>query len=61
MHSLLIFNPVSGKKEARAERLGNIVSSLTEHGEVVSVYQTMEIGDAARYLDYMLRRRWYIT
>ena len=50
MHSLLIFNPASGKKEARAERLGSIVCSLTEQGEVLSVYQTMEKGDAERYL-----------
>ena len=32
MHSLLIFTPVSGKKEARTEKLGKIVESLTQEG-----------------------------
>ena len=50
MHSLLIFNPVSGKKEARIERLGRIVSGLSEEGAEVTVYQTRGKGDAETYL-----------
>ena len=45
MHSLLIFNPVSGKKEARAERLGKIIENLTQEGNEVTVYQTRGKGD----------------
>ncbi len=50
MHSLLIYNPVSGKKEGRAERLGNIVMALTEQGEELTIYQTQGKGDAEQYL-----------
>ena len=50
MRSLLIFNPVSGKKEARMERLGNIVSTLTLEGNEVTVYQTQGKGDAREYV-----------
>lgn len=50
MHSLLIYNPVSGKKEARAERLGRIVSGLSEQGQEVTIYQTQGKGDAEKYL-----------
>ncbi len=50
MHSLLIFNPVSGKKEGRLERLGNLITGLTEQGEELTVYQTREKGDGERYL-----------
>ncbi len=49
MHSLLIFNPVSGKKEGRMERLGTIVSTLTLEGNEVTVYQTQGKGDAREY------------
>lgn len=49
MHTLLVFNPVSGKKESRAERLGRIIFSLSEQGEV-TVYQTKKKGDAEDYL-----------
>lgn len=50
MHSLLIYNPVSGKKEARIEKLGRIVSGLSEDGAEVTVYQTRGKGDAETYL-----------
>ena len=50
MHSLLIYNPVSGKKEARIEKLGRIVSGLSEDGAEVTVYQTRGKGDAENYL-----------
>ena len=50
MHTLLIFNPVSGKKEARIERLGRIVSGLSEDGAEVTIYQTQGKGDAEKYL-----------
>lgn len=50
MHNLLIFNPVSGRKEARTERLGQIVSTLTLEGNEVTVYQTQGKGDAREYI-----------
>ena len=50
MHSLLIFNPVSGKKEGRLERLGRLVLGLTDQGEELTVYQTKGKGDGERYL-----------
>lgn len=51
MHSLLIYNPVSGKKDGRLERLGNLVMGLTGQGEELTVYQTREKGDGERYLE----------
>lgn len=51
MHSLLIYNPVSGRKESRAERLGKIVSELTENGNILTVYQTQAKGDAQSYIE----------
>ena len=50
MHSLLIYNPVSGKKESRMERLGRIVCGLSENGDEVTIYQTRGKGDAEEYL-----------
>ena len=50
MRNLLIFNPVSGRKEARTERLGRIVSTLTLEGNEVTVYQTQGKGDAREYV-----------
>ena len=50
MHTLLIFNPVSGKKEARIEKLGRIVLGLTANGDEVTVHQTSGKGDAEQYL-----------
>lgn len=58
MHSLLIFNPISGKKEARAERLGKIISSLTQDGNEVTVYQTRGKGDAKSYIQLLQDNRY---
>ena len=58
MHSLLIFNLVSGRKEARAERLGKIIGSLTQDGNEVTVYQTRGKGDAREYLQSLQENRY---
>ncbi len=49
MHSLLILNPVSGKKESREERIGQIICRLTQDGNEVTVCQTRGKGDAREY------------
>ena len=46
MRSLLIYNPVSGRKEGKNERLGRIIGSLTSTGKEITVCQTMGKGDA---------------
>lgn len=46
MRNLLIYNPVSGRKEGKNERLGRIIGSLTTMGKEVTVCQTMGKGDA---------------
>ncbi len=46
MHSLLVFNPVSGRKEGKNERLGRMIANLTASGEEVTVYQTGGKGAA---------------
>ncbi|MBE5952350.1 MAG: diacylglycerol kinase family lipid kinase [Lachnospiraceae bacterium] len=46
MHSLLIYNPVSGRKDGKKERLGRIIENLTASGKEVTVCQTIGRGDA---------------
>ena len=46
MRSLLIYNPVSGRKEGKNERLGRIIGNLTAAGKEVTVCQTTGKGDA---------------
>ena len=58
MHSLLIFNPVSGKKEARTEKLGKIVESLTQEGNELTVYQTRGKGDAREYIQLLKEKNY---
>lgn len=50
MHSLFIFNPVSGKKDGRNEKIGNYIQRLTQNGDTLEVYQTQGKGDAHRFL-----------
>ncbi|MBO5351801.1 MAG: diacylglycerol kinase family lipid kinase [Lachnospiraceae bacterium] len=49
MHNLLILNPVSGKKESREERIGQIICRLTQNGNEVTVCQTRGRGDAREF------------
>ncbi len=54
MQNLLIYNPVSGRKEGRNERLGRIVGALTRDGQELTVYQTQGKNDAR---DCIIKRK----
>lgn len=50
MRYLFIYNPVSGKENNRANRIGKCLLQLGQGGNEVLVYQTQGKGDAGKYL-----------